>query len=34
VRQEQVSLRDFLGNRFGQLYEGQALESLQSAATV
>jgi len=34
VRQEQVSLREFLGNRFGQLYEGQALESLQSAATV
>jgi saccharopine dehydrogenase (NAD+, L-lysine-forming) len=27
VRQEQVSLRDFLANRFGQLYEGATLES-------
>jgi saccharopine dehydrogenase-like NADP-dependent oxidoreductase len=28
VRQEQVSLRDFLGNRFGQLYEGAVLEAM------
>ena len=34
VRQEQVSLRDFLGNRIGQLYEGQTLDSLQTLATV
>ena len=27
VRQEQVSLRDFLANRFGQLYEGATLAS-------
>jgi saccharopine dehydrogenase-like NADP-dependent oxidoreductase len=27
VRQEQVALRDFLANRFGQLYEGAALET-------
>jgi saccharopine dehydrogenase-like NADP-dependent oxidoreductase len=27
VRQEQVSLRDFLSNRFGQLYEGQSLDA-------
>jgi saccharopine dehydrogenase (NAD+, L-lysine-forming) len=26
VRQEQVSLPDFLANRFGQLYEGASLE--------
>ncbi|SDQ60643.1 saccharopine dehydrogenase (NAD+, L-lysine forming) [Paraburkholderia fungorum] len=28
VRQEQVPLRDFLANRFGQLYEGKSLETL------
>ncbi|MGE8491403.1 MAG: saccharopine dehydrogenase family protein, partial [Paraburkholderia nemoris] len=28
VRQEQVSLRDFLANRFGQLYEGQSLDAM------
>jgi saccharopine dehydrogenase-like NADP-dependent oxidoreductase len=28
VRQEQVSLREFLANRFGQLYEGQLLNAL------
>ncbi|WP_114810920.1 saccharopine dehydrogenase family protein [Paraburkholderia kururiensis] len=28
VRQEQVSLRDFLGNRFGQLYEGATLGAM------
>lgn len=28
VRQEQVSLRDFLANRFGQLYEGAVLEAM------
>jgi saccharopine dehydrogenase (NAD+, L-lysine-forming) len=28
VRQEQVSLREFLGNRFGQLYEGQPLDAM------
>ena len=28
VRQEQVSLRDFLANRFGQLYEGRALDAM------
>ena len=32
VRQEQVLLQDFLGNRFGQLYEGHALR--ESTATV
>ncbi|HEX3380421.1 MAG TPA: saccharopine dehydrogenase family protein, partial [Paraburkholderia sp.] len=28
VRQEQVSLGDFLANRFGKLYEGQSLEAM------
>jgi saccharopine dehydrogenase-like NADP-dependent oxidoreductase len=28
VRQEQVSLRDFLANRFGRLYEGATLEAM------
>jgi saccharopine dehydrogenase-like NADP-dependent oxidoreductase len=28
VRQEQVSLRDFLANRFGQLYEGRSLDAM------
>jgi saccharopine dehydrogenase (NAD+, L-lysine-forming) len=28
VRQEQVTLRDFLANRFGQLYEGRALDAM------
>jgi saccharopine dehydrogenase-like NADP-dependent oxidoreductase len=28
VRQEQVSLREFLGNRFGQLYEGATLDAM------
>jgi saccharopine dehydrogenase-like NADP-dependent oxidoreductase len=28
VRQEQVSLREFLANRFGQLYEGQSLDAM------
>jgi saccharopine dehydrogenase-like NADP-dependent oxidoreductase len=28
VRQEQVPLREFLANRFGQLYEGRALEAM------
>jgi saccharopine dehydrogenase-like NADP-dependent oxidoreductase len=28
VRQEQVSLRDFLANRFGQLYEGRSLDTM------
>ncbi|MEA3122400.1 MAG: hypothetical protein QOH33_1978 [Paraburkholderia sp.] len=30
VRQEQVSLRDFLANRFGQLYEGAVLEAMET----
>jgi saccharopine dehydrogenase (NAD+, L-lysine-forming) len=32
VRQEQVSLREFLANRFGQLYEGAVLDA--QAATM
>jgi saccharopine dehydrogenase-like NADP-dependent oxidoreductase len=28
VRQEQVSLRDFLANRFGRLYEGASLDAM------
>ncbi|WP_144112382.1 saccharopine dehydrogenase family protein [Paraburkholderia sp. BCC1886] len=31
VRQEQVPLGDFLANRFGQLYEGQRLQSMATA---
>jgi saccharopine dehydrogenase-like NADP-dependent oxidoreductase len=31
VRQEQVSLRDFLENRFGKLYEGATLEAMATA---
>jgi saccharopine dehydrogenase (NAD+, L-lysine-forming) len=31
VRQEQVSLREFLANRFGQLYEGQSLDAVATA---
>ena len=28
IRQEQVSLREFLANRFGQLYEGQTMDAM------
>ncbi|WP_027814743.1 saccharopine dehydrogenase C-terminal domain-containing protein [Paraburkholderia bannensis] len=34
VRQEQVSLSEFLANRFGQVYEGATLDSLAPVAVV
>jgi saccharopine dehydrogenase (NAD+, L-lysine-forming) len=33
VRQEQVSLQAFLGNRFGKLYEGETLDAVDSVET-